>query len=207
MSLPKIPEPTRAAAENIAKFDRALKLFSDAKERREEAQKSVNTAKFRLGDIQRTAPRAAFSDIKAEAKHAKAVKDAQAALDEATEVFLRLDSEVAQAAVAVNELHQAVDHVLRLELEPVRRAVHKQLEAAVDALLAATDAVCALNRVIGNGSALIYPQVPCPLTGSDLAYRRKRADPTVPADWLKYQQLRNQAMDVDRELPPVQAAE
>ena len=207
MSPPKIPEPTRAAAENIAKLDRALKLFADSRARREEGQKAVAAAKFKLGDLQRNAPRSAFSDIKAEAKHAQGLKDAQAVLDEAMEVFLRLDSEVAQAAVAVNELHQAVDHALRLELEPVRRAAMKQVETAVDALLAANDAVCAINRVIGNGSAWTYPQVPSPLTGSDLAYRRKRADPTVPADWLKYQRLRNQAMDVDRELPPAQAAE
>ena len=207
MSPPKIPDPTRAAAENIARLERALKLFADSRTRREEGQQRANAAKFRLGDLQRNAPRTAFSDIKAEAKHAQAVKDAQAGLDEATEVFLRLDSEVSQAAVAVNDLHQAVDHALRIELEPVRRAVMKQVETAVDALLAANDAVCALNRVIGNGSAWTYPQVPCPLTGSDLAYRRKRADPTVTADWLKYQRLRNQAMDVDSELPPVQAAE
>ena len=191
VSQSKIPEPTRAAAENIAKLDRALKLFADSMERREEGQKAAAAAKFKLGDLQRNAPRAAFSDVKAEAKHAQAVKDAQAGLDEATEVFLRLDSEVAQAAGAVNELHQAVDHSLRIELEPVRRAAMKQVEAAVDALLAATDATCALNRLIGNGSAWTYPQIPCPLTGTDLAYRRKRADPTVPADWLKYQRLRS----------------
>ena len=207
MSPPKIPEPTRAAAENIAKLDRALKLFADARKRREEAQKAVAAAKFKLGDLQRNAPRSAFSDVKAEAKYAQAVKDAQAVADEATEVFLRLDSEVAQAAVAVNELHQAVDHALRLELEPVRRRAMKEVEGAVDALLAATDGTCALNRVMGNGAAQVYPQVMCPLTGTDLAYRRKRADPTVPADWLKYQRLRNEALDVDRELPPAQAAE
>jgi hypothetical protein len=208
MSLPKIPEPTRAAAENISKLGRAIELFQDAKARREQAQQAVNAAKFKLGDLQRNPPRSVFGgDIKAEAEHAKATKAAQSAVDEAMEVFLRLDSEVAQAAVAVNDLHHAVYHAMLLELEPVRRGAMKQVEAAVDALLAATDLTCALNRVIGNGSSWVYPQVPCPLTGSDLAYRRKRADPTVPADWLKYQQLRSQAMDVDRELPPATAAE
>ena len=207
MSPPKIPDPTRAAAENIAKLDRALKLFSDAKERRETAQKAVTAAKFKIGDLQRNAPRTAFSDIKAEAKHAQAVKDAQAGLDEATEVFLRLDSEVSQAAVAVSDLHQAIGHSVQLELEPVRRRATKDVGDAVDALLAALDTLCALNRAIGNGSAWTYPQVPCPLTGTDLAYQRKRTDPTVPADWLTYQRLRNQAMDAASEVPAAEAAE
>jgi hypothetical protein len=209
MSPPKIPEPTRAAAENIAKLGRAIERFQDAKARREQAQHAMNDAKFKLGDLQRNPPRSVFGgdNIKSEAEHARATKAAHSALDEATTVFLDLDREVAQAAVGVEELHQAVDHALRVELEPIRRAAQKQVEAAVDALLAATDLTCALNRVIGNGSSWVYPQVPCPLTGSDLAYRRKRADPTVPADWLKYQRLRSQAMDADRELPPAQAAE
>ena len=207
MSPPKIPEPTRAAAENIKQLDRALKLFANALQRREEAQQRANAAKFKLGDVQRNAPRAAFSDVKTEAQHAQAEKDAQAGVAEATEAFLRLDGEVAQAAVAVNELNRAVDHALRLELEPVRRAGMKQVESAVDALLAATDAVCAINRVIGNGAAQVYPTVPCPTTGTDLAYNRPRAAPAVAPDWFKYQQLRSAAMDVDRELPPSQAAE
>ena len=205
--LTKIPEPTRSTSEQIAKLDRALKLFDSAKERREEAQKAFNTAKFQRGDLERNPPRAAFSDISAEAKHAQGLKDAQAAVEQATEVFLRLDREVAEAAVAVNELHNAVYHALRVELEPVRRAVMKQVEAAVDTLLATTDIACAVNRVLGNGSAWTYPQVPCPLTGSDLAYRRKRADPTVPADWLKYQQLRSAAITAASEVPPAVAAE
>ena len=207
MSPPKIPEPTRAAAENIKQLDRALSLFADAKERREEGQKAVAAAKFKLGDLERNAPRSAFSDVKAEAKHAQAMKEAQAGVAEATEAFLRLDSEVAQAAVSVNELNQAIDHALRLELEPVRRVAMKQLAAAVDTLLAATDATCALNRVIGNGAAQVYPTVPCPTTGTDLAYNRPRAAPAVAPDWFKYQQLRSAAMDAASEVPPAQAAE
>jgi hypothetical protein len=209
MSPVKIPEPTRTAAENIAKLGRAIELFQDAKARREQAQHAMNAAKFKLGDLQRNPPRMFLGDdaIRREADRTRSLKTAQAALDEATETFLRLDSEVAQAAIDVAELHQAVDHATKLELEPVRRAAQKQLETAVDALLSATDVVCALNRIIGNGSAWTYPQIPCPLTGSDLAYQRKRPDPAVPADWLKCDRMRGGAIEAGNEAPPAVAAE
>lgn len=206
MSPVKIPDPTRSTSEQIGRLDRALKLFADSRTRREETQRAVAAARFKLGDLKRNEPRT-FTDIRAQAAHEKALRDAQAASDEATTVFLQIDGEVAQAATSVWEAHSATCASVRTELEPVRRAAIKQLEAAVDTLLAATDAACALNRVIGNGAPQVYPQVMCPLTGTDLAYNRPRAAPAVAPDWLKYQQLRSAAMDVDRELPPAQAAE
>ena len=202
----KIPEPTRAAADNIAKLDRALKLFADAKERRETAQKAVTAAKFDLGDLTRNAPRVG-SDIKAQAQHEKAVEDAQAAVKEATKTFIDLDGEVSQAAVAVNELRNAVSHSTQLELEPVQRAAQKQFETALDALLAAIEVCTAVNRVLGTGQSYLWPRIPSPLDGSDVAYNRPRAEPAVPSGWLRCRQLSSAAESVWPELPPAQAAE
>jgi hypothetical protein len=205
MSPPKIPEPLRSTAEQIAKLDRALKLFSDAKARREEAERGVQAAKFELGDLSR-APRVT-GDIKAMAQHEAAIENAQIALKKATKVFIDINREVEQAAVAVSELHATITHAARLELEPVRRAAMKQFEAALDGLLAAIETCTALNRTLGNGSTHIWPTVPSPLDNADAAYKRPRTSPDMPGEWLRFQQLRRTAADAADELPAQQAAE
>ena len=206
MSPVRIPEPTRSTSEQIARLDRAIGLFADAKERRETAQKAVTAAKFALGDLQRNAPRA-FSDIRAQAQHERGLKDAQAAIDEATEIFLNLDREVGQAAGDVQELHRDLCAAARLELEPVQRGAMREVETALDALLAAIEVACAVNRIIGTGSPDCYPRVPSPMSlNHDLAYRRPRAEPEVAAEWLKLRKLRSGAMDAGSETP-LQAAE
>ena len=203
----KIPEPTRAAADNIAKLDRALKLFADARQRREEAQKAVTAAKFDLSDLTRNAPRVG-SDIKAQAKHENAVEDAQAAVKEATRIFIDLDGEVGRAATSVWEMHSAIDHSVRVELEPVQRGAMREVETALDALLAAIEVACAVNKILGTGATDCYPRVPSPMSlNDDLAYRRPRAEPNVAQDWLRLRQLRNRVMHAANETPPAQAAE
>jgi hypothetical protein len=202
---PENSRALRSTAEQIAKLDRALKLFSDAKARREEAERGVQAAKFELGDLSR-APRVT-GDIKAMAQHEAAIENAQIALNKATKVFIDINREVEQAAVAVSELHATITHAARLELEPVRRAAMKQFEAALDGLLAAIEVCTALNRVLGNGQSYIWPQIPHPLNGDDAAYRRPRAEPAVAPEWLRYQKLRGGAMDAASEVPPAQAAE
>lgn len=206
MSLTRIPEPTKSTSDLIGKLDRALKLFDDARKRREAAKKQADAARFKLGDLQRTAPRA-FSDIRSQAQHEAAIENAQLAVKDATKVFIDVNREVAQAAVAVAGLQEQIGHAARLELGPVRCRAEKEVESAVDALLAALDMQCALNRVLGNGAPQVWPQVPCPRTGYDLAYRRERTAPVVPIDWLTYQRLRNPAVDAADELPPAVAAE
>ena len=203
----KIPEPTRSTAEMIGKLERALKLFADAKERRETAQKAVTAAKFDLGNLTRNAPRVG-SDIKAQAKHEKAVEDAQAAVKEATRIFIDLDGEVGRAATSVWDMHSAISHSVRVELEPVQRRAMKEVETVLDALLAAIEVACAVNRIIGTGATDCYPRVPSPMSlNHDLAYRRPRVEPDVAQDWLRLRQLRNRAMDAANETPPAQAAE
>ena len=206
MSPVRIPEPTKGTAEMIGKLERALKLFADAKERRETAQKAVTAAKFDLGDLTRNAPRVG-SDIKAQAKHEKAVEDAQAAVKEATRIFINLDGEVGKAAADVSALHRELCASTCLELEPMQRRAMKEVENTLDALLAAIEVACAVNRIFGTGSPDCYPRVPSPISlNHDLAYRRPRAEPEVAAEWLKLRKLRSGAMDAGSETP-LQAAE
>ena len=190
----------------IGKLERALELFRDARQRCEEAQKNVTAAKFDLGDLTRNAPRVG-SDIKAQAQHERAVENAQAAIKETTRIFLEIDREVGQAAGDVQELHRDLCAAARLELEPVQRGAMREVETALDALLAAIEVACAVNRIIGTGSPDCYPRVPSPMSlNHDLAYRRPRAEPEVAAEWLKLRKLRSGAMDAGSETP-LQAAE
>jgi hypothetical protein len=204
MSPPKIPEPTKRTAELISALERALDLFADAKARREEAERGVQAAKFELGDLSRNAPRA--TGIKEMAQHERAVENAQNAVKDTTRIFIDSDSEVGKAAADVWALHGELSAAARLELEPVQRRAMKEVETAVDALLTSLDALCALNRVIGNGSPDCYPRIPCPVTGTDLAYNRPRAEPDVAQEWLRLRKLRSSAMDASNEVP-LQAAE
>ena len=206
MSPVRIPEPTKGTAEMIGKLERALELFRDARQRCEEAQKNVTAAKFDLGDLTRNAPRVG-SDIKAQAQHERAVENAQAAIKETTRIFLEIDREVGQAAGDVQELHRDLCAAARLELEPVQRGAMREVETALDALLAAIEVACAVNRIIGTGSPDCYPRVPSPISlNHDLAYRRPRAEPEVAAEWPKLRKLRSGAMDAGSETP-LQAAE
>ena len=128
---PKIPAPTSRTTDLIRKLGRALELFRDAKQRREEAQKTITAKKFEIGDLTRNSPRVT-SDIKELARHESAVENAQAAVKEATKVFLSIDGEVGKAAADVWALHSELSAAARLELEPVqRRAVKRSRQRSV----------------------------------------------------------------------------
>jgi hypothetical protein len=202
---PKIPDPTRSTADLIAKLDRAIELFTDAKQRLEEAERGVRSAKFELGDITRNAPRA--SDIREMAAHERAIENAQAAVKQATRTFIDIDGEVGKTAADVWSLHGELCAAARLELEPVQRRAMKEVEVTLGALLDAIEVCTAVNRILNTGAPDCYPRVPCPVTGTDLAYNRPRAKPDVAQEWLRLRKLRSGAMDAGNEVPPAQAAE
>jgi hypothetical protein len=202
----KIPEPTKRITDLIGRLDQSLKLFDDAKGRREEAQRTVTAKKFELGDLTRNAPRVT-SDVKAMAKHEHSIECAQASVKKATRIFIDVDREVGKAAADVQAMHRELSAAARLELEPVQRGAMKEVETALDVLLAAIETTCAVNRILGTGSPDCYPRIPCPMTGTDLAYNRPRAEPDVAQEWLRLRKLRSSAMDASNEVPPAQAAE
>jgi hypothetical protein len=205
VTLPKIPEPTKRTAELIGKLARALNLFDDAKQRREEAQKTITAKKYELGDITRNAPR--VTSVKEQAAHERAIENAQAAVKQATRTFIDIDGEVGKTAADVWSLHGELCAAARLELEPVQRRAMKEVEVTLGALLDAIEVCTAVNRILNTGAPDCYPRVPCPVTGTDLAYNRPRAKPDVAQEWLRLRKLRSGAMDAGNEVPPAQAAE
>ena len=197
-----IPSPSRSTLDLFSALERALAAFTEARKRREAAEKAVSEAKFkRKMIVERWDEPGVSKSVRAEAEHEMALRDAQAAIDDGLARYISAQKQIEAHAVEVERASKALGKAARAELEPVREKFAKAVEASAAETMALLHLAAALNTILGGGRFDAIARIEHPDGSGDLAYKNKPDLSDAVREWARYRALRSSAETAVRELP------